>query len=233
MPEQILRWPGLGAPHGFETRDGTIAADLPAPIHRVRQVHGNIVHVLGPQSDHSAHAAAAIDDRPAGDALVTNVSGVALGVATADCVPVLLHDPAAGVVAAVHAGWRGVASRIVPETLRIMAAEFGCRAADCRAAIGPCVGAAVYRVGPDVCDGFAAAGIPDHVFSAPRVDADGRETRLCDLTAATRWQLEHGGLDSGAIWAAERCTAAENEVFHSYRRDGEAAGRMTAAIALV
>ncbi|NKB90280.1 MAG: peptidoglycan editing factor PgeF [Acidobacteria bacterium] len=232
MSDGLIRWPDLGTPHGFETRHGNLENTFTQPIRRVRQVHGNIVHFLDAAADTSPHTAASIEERPPGDALVTSASSLPLGVATADCVPVLLHDPVTRCIGAVHAGWRGIAARIVPAALEVMATHCGSRAVDCRAAIGPCVGRGVYRVGPDVLEGFASAGLPPSVFDAHAVDDTGRETALCDLAAAARWQLQTAGLVPDAVWVADRCTATEESRFHSYRRDGSAAGRMTAAIML-
>lgn len=232
MPEEILRWDGLGTPHGFETRHGDIGAALPGEVLRVRQVHGRVVHTIDGATPRAAYTSEAIAARPAGDALVTAERNLTLAVATADCVPVLLHDPANGVVAAVHAGWRGIAAEIIAATLDAMTARHGTSAARCRAAIGPCVGASVYRVGSEVIERFTTIGIPPEVFREPAANPDGTDSALCDLEATVRFQLQAVGVAADAIWSANRCTASETETFHSYRRDGAAAGRMSAAISL-
>ena len=234
MPEELLRWSGLGTPHAFETRHGDLTLELAAPLVRLRQVHGREVHVIRADTVLDGYVAAALEDRPAGDALVTSQRGLIVAVATADCVPVLLHDPVTGVVGAAHAGWRGIAAGVVEATLAAMAEEFGARAADCRAAVGPCVSATAYRVGAEVVEAFRALGLPPDVFRAGEQGREGAaQTRLCDLGQAVAWQLRHRGLAREAIWLANRCTFSEEAVFHSYRRDGEAAGRMTSGVALL
>lgn len=233
MREELLRWNGLRAPHAFETRRGELTTELPGRLLRLNQVHGSEVHVIRPDTVLDDYAAITAENRPAGDALVTATRGITIAVATADCVPVLIHDPVAKVVGAVHAGWRGIAAGVVAATLTAMVDKFGALSADCRAAVGPCVGAGAYRVGLEVCDAFRSVGLPEDLFRSPEHDAsDDSSTWLCDLGRAVAWQLRVGGLPDGAIWLANRCTFSEEDAFHSYRRDGAAAGRMTSGIAL-
>jgi len=233
MRDDLLHWDRLGAPHAFETRHGDLTSTLPGRLLRLRQVHGCQVHVIRSETALDDFCAAAVEQRPAGDALVTATPGLTLAVATADCAPVLVHDPVAGVVAAAHAGWRGIAAGVVGATLTAMIQDCGALAANCRAAVGPCVGAAAYRVGPEVSEAFRAIGLPEDLFRAPEFDENGKPTTwLCDLGRAVSWQLRESGLSAGAIWLASRCTLTEEEHFHSYRRDGEAAGRMTSGVAL-
>jgi len=232
--ETLLQADGFGTPHAFETRHGDLTSTLPSRLLRLRQVHGREVHVIRPDTRLDAYAAAAVEDRPAGDALVTATRGLTIAVATADCVPVLVHDPIAGVVGAAHAGWRGVAAEVVGATLAAMVAKFGTLPANCRAAVGPCVGPVAYRVGREVRDAFRAVGLPDDLFRDAENDADGEPASwLCDLGRAATWQLRDCGLNPASIWLANRCTVAEADVFHSYRRDGEAAGRMMSGAALL
>ena len=233
MSEALLHWDGFGTSHAFETRHGDLTAALPGVLLRLRQVHGSAVHVIRENTQLDDYCAAAVEDRPAGDALVTATHGITIAVATADCVPVLVHDPVAGVIGAAHAGWRGIAADVVGATLTAMSENFGALPANCRAAVGPCVGAAEYRVGPEVDEAFRAIGLPRDLFRAPEIDEDGGPTtHLCDLGRAVSWQLRDGGLSADAIWLASRCTFSEGALFHSYRRDGEAAGRMTSGAAL-
>jgi len=233
MPEALLVAPEFGTPHAFETRHGDVTSVLPGPTLRLRQVHGRAVHVIDGDTCVDDYQAEEIERRPAGDALITDLPGITLAVATADCVPVLLHDPAVGAIAAVHAGWRGIAAEIVPAAVAAMQTAFGSRPENCRAVVGPCVGPVAYRVGPEVSQQFSAIGLPLDVFRAAETDSAGKTTALCDLGRAATWQLRNQGIPASGIWLAGRCTVSEPELFHSYRRDREAAGRMTAAIALV
>ena len=166
---------------------------------------------------HQVHSACVVTNhgRPArgesGDALIENTPGIAIGVKTADCVPILLADPAHRVIAAVHAGWRGTAASIVQATIRAMGREFGTRPEDVHAAIGPSIGGCCFEVGPEVAREFG-------VIATGRVHLD--------LRGMNAKQLESAGLLSANISVAEECTKCRPAEYHSYRRDKEAAGRM-------
>jgi YfiH family protein len=140
-----------------------------------------------------------------GDALISD--RVAVSVRTADCLPVLLADERRNIVAAVHAGWRGTAARIVQAALR----EMGSDPRDVIAAIGPGIGVCCYHVGEDVARQF------------------GRESAGCvDLAAANFEQLRESGVER--IDVVKACTFCDAERFHSFRRDKENAGRMISFI---
>ena len=153
------------------------------------------------------------------DALVTAAPGRAVAVRVADCVPVLLAAPGRGVVAAVHAGWRGVARRIVAVAL----AEMGAPAGEVMAAVGPCIGACCFEVGDEVAVEIAAAA-SDAVVRRP----PGGPRPHVDLRAAVAWQL--GQLGVVAVEQVGGCTACEPARYHSFRRDGKVSGRMLGAI---
>lgn len=213
--------PGIG--HGFETRAGRLPEAGPRQIARLRQVHGNQVHVLDEGTDLRPYLRDAVEERPPGDALVTALPGLAVAVATADCAPILIADPQRRLVGAVHAGWRGVAAGVIEATLAAMRDRFGCDAGDCVAAVGPCVGAARYEVGAEVRDAFAGRGLSDSLFEPTRPGH-----WRCDLGGAVRQQLRLVGVPT--VDMLNRCTASEPQEFHSWRRDGAAAGRMLAGI---
>jgi polyphenol oxidase len=156
------------------------------------------------------------------DALTTNLPRVLLGVKTADCVPVLLGDPRAGACAAVHAGWRGTASGIVAVALARMGREYGTRAADVVAAIGPAALGCCYEVGPEVVEIFDTRFPAD----APAIftpTADGRA--LVDLHEANRCQLTRAGVLPDNVHAAPFCTMCRTDLFFSYRREKQRYGR--------
>lgn len=186
--------------HGF---GGRTSCNWPPPhASALKQVHGN--HVL------SATAPGACGE---GDALVTHTPGLWVGIRTADCVPILLADARQRRVAAVHAGWRGTVAEVAVQAL----AQMGSQPADVTAALGPAIGACCYEVGPDVAAHFTTT----------RPGPRGRPH--LDLIAANRHQLLRAGLPPTQIDAAPPCTQCGDD-FHSYRRDGEHAGRMVAAI---
>ena len=113
-----------------------------------RQVHGAGVRVAG-ATDRGSGAFCLDDAIADADALVTGTPGVVLAILTADCVPIVLHDPVAGVLACVHAGWRGTVAGVSAAALAAMCA-LGSRSSDVIAGIGPAIAAARYQVGPDV-----------------------------------------------------------------------------------
>jgi YfiH family protein len=148
-----------------------------------------------------------------GDALTTDRPGLALSVVTADCVPVLLAGPPGDPrIAAVHAGWRGIASGIIPATLQALGSPKGWTAW-----IGPAIGPCCYEVGDEVAEQVAAASTPEAVVQHP-----GGRPHL-DLVRAAAHQLEAAGV--GDIRVLPLCTRCEEARLSSYRREGKGGGR--------
>ncbi len=165
------------------------------------------------------HSASVLDAQPGcngqGDALVTGRRRLALAVVTADCVPVMLA--AGDRIAAVHAGWRGLAQSILPVAVERLEG-----AGPMTAWIGPAIGSCCYEVGPDVAERVRAA-------SSAGVVRDGRRGRPhLDLVAAAVVQLERCGV--GDVHVVEGCTRCQASRLFSYRREGPGAGRNVAAI---
>jgi YfiH family protein len=220
--------PGFGAPHCFGTKHftsrGTAAIDGRAMI-TARQVHKDGVLVVdGTRRDWGAlqDEASATD----ADALATASPECWIGVSTADCLPLLLHDPDRGAVAAVHAGWRGALMGVAPAALRCLIERFGARAGRVEAAIGPHIGACCFEVGRAVLDPLAA-GFPGWTRW---VDRRAGEKGYFDLRGFVRRQLEEMGMAPERIHAVDRCTRCESDLFSSYRRDGRAPRGMLSAI---
>jgi len=228
------------APHLFTTRQLELssASDVRrlgeavgAPdVVMLTQVHGRAVVVV--REGESLPAG-----RPEADVLVSNAPGVAIAVRAADCVPLLMADTRTGVVAAVHAGWRGTAARAAVAAVESMAAEFGAAAVDLVVAIGPNIGSCCYEVGPELVDAFAAAGheryLIDRWFLAPPPPRGSHERprmRL-DVAGANRDQLILAGVREENIHIAGVCTAMHLDVLTSYRAEKEQAGRIAGAIA--
>ena len=174
--------------------------------------------------------------RPQADGVVSDNPDVALAVRAADCVPLLLADPATGVVGAVHAGWRGTAAGAAAALVSALAREFGAKAGNLVAAVGPSIGACCYEVGPDVVDAFAAAGHPrylvDRWFVAPPPRrGSGERAALClDLAGATRDQLVLAGVREENIHLSRLCTAMHLDVFTSFRAENKRAERIAGVI---
>jgi YfiH family protein len=255
--------------HGFGTRIGLAKWDTPAavsanrakllaalgaakmPLATLRQVHSDVAHVIGARPAASSRA-----DIPSatGDAAITRHAGVMLSVQTADCVPILLADTRQRIVAAVHAGWRGTLARIAVKTLGRMQQEFGTRAQDVVAALGPAIGRCCYQVGPEVAQAFAAK------FPAAADWFDGPFARLAsgedqnwlpwltmmppghlpepervnlDLRAANRSQLLEAGVPARNVAVNSLCTRCHADLFFSYRREGAGTGRLIALIGIL
>ncbi len=155
------------------------------------------------------------------DALVTNAAHILLGVKTADCVPVILGDARTGACAAVHAGWRGTLASILPRALERLEKEFGTRAADVRAAIGPAAGACCYEVGAEVIEAFQTSfPTAGHLFTPTREG----HARI-DLQRANREQLLAAGVTAERVHTAPLCTICRTDIFFSYRREKKLYGR--------
>jgi YfiH family protein len=160
-----------------------------------RQVHGAGVRIVGP-ADRGSGAFTLDDAVPGTDALVTTSPDVVLAILTADCVPIVLHDPVAGVLACVHAGWRGTVARVPAAAVAAMQ-SLGSRPSDILAGVGPAVAPARYQVGPDVHQAVTQAFGP---AAASFIRPDTRPDRwLLDLWAANRHALVETGVPGPQI----------------------------------
>src|SRR5688572_15254269 len=166
---------------------------------------------------------------PPADAVATDDPDVALVVRVADCAPILLADRRRGVVAAVHAGWRGTLQRIAIEAVETMGRELGSNPGDLVAAIGPSLGACCGEMGEEVVDAFREAGHGDEALERWFSRAPGRRPHF-DLWRANRDQLRSAGLRPEAIHVSGLCTRTHPTMFHSYRAAGPGAGRMAGVI---
>lgn len=200
-----------------------VGSRSPTAFLSVRQVHGTDVLIL---------------DRPVRegqyfeggwDALITDQPGLAVTVRTADCVPVLIHDPVHGAIAAVHAGWRGAVAGIVPKTIAALAQRFGSHASSLRMAVGPSAGPCCYEVDEPVLTKLR------DVFPDWRVVVNGPHgpKGLLDLREFVRRQALVAGLAETAIAVANACTICHPDLFFSYRREGVVKNTMVSGIALV
>ena len=161
------------------------------------------------------------------DAVMTAERNLCIGVSTADCIPVLLYDPAHHAVCAVHAGWRGTLARIARKAVAGMSAAFGTRPSELKAVIGPGISLEHFEVGDEVYGQFAAAGFDLSAASSRRVKWH------LDLPAINRRTLVEAGLDEAAIAMSGICTYAACDDFFSARRLGIGSGRIFNGIMLV
>ena len=215
---------GSGVEAFSSRRDST----LPYPVICGHQVHGTEVAIVD-RPDLTR------EDLEGYDALITALPGLAVGVRTADCVPVLLYDPGKRVVAAIHSGWKGTVQKISPKALALLTQQFGCRPADIRAAIGPCIGVESFQVGAEVVDRFREQGFPmDEIgrFASGHPEIPMHDGHHIDLVRANLWLLEGSGIRPGNIQVAGIDTYRDTSFF-SARREGTACGRTINAIKMI
>lgn len=194
-----------------------------APDHlvTVHQVHSaEVVQIESPIS---------ANDLPRADGIVTSTPGIALGILTADCQPVLFADANAGVIGAAHAGWRGALDGVLESTVEAMEG-LGADRADITAVIGPCISQAAYEVGPEFLDSF--------------MDANPENSRFFANGEGDRYQFDLPGFSLSTLRALgireaewnRHCTYSDPDRFFSYRRSthlNEADyGRLIASISL-
>jgi polyphenol oxidase len=170
----------------------------PGDLVFARQVHGAGVRVVG-AADRGSGAFSLGDAVDGADALVTSSPGVVLAILTADCVPVVLYDPRAAVLACVHAGWRGTVAGVTAAAVAAMTG-LGARPARIVAGIGPAVAADRYQVGPDVHEAVTQAFGPAASFIHPDTRPGATRDRwLLDLWAANRHALRAAGVPDAQI----------------------------------
>ena len=242
---------GIGAPHGFTTRLGGVSKgeldSLNLGMHRgdersnveenykrlakaigfdleklvlTRQTHSDIVRKV------TFADASGLDNHsyPECDALITNTPETALIVFSADCTPVLFHDPVTGAVGAAHAGWRGTAAKIAAKTAKAMCDAYGCKPEDIRAAIGPNIGACCFETDADVPEAMVKAfGKTAESYIVPK--GNKYYVNLKELNALS---LREAGVTH--IEIAEECTVCQHHRFWSHRVTGGNRGSQGAVI---
>lgn len=201
------------------------AAGLPgAVLHLARQVHGSTVVEVPGEGDGRPGV-----PPPEADALVTRRSGHAVGVATADCLPILLAADRRA-CAAVHAGWRGLLAGVIGGAVgRLRERTAASTAVRVHAVIGPSIGPCCFEVGGEVAERFQARFPDSDGFLRPST-AGGKST--VDLPRAAVFALEEAGVAPENVSIAGLCTRCGDERLESYRRDHERAGRMIALVGL-
>lgn len=239
--------------HGFFTRGGGVSDGVYASLnggvgsddapHRVAENRARMAQALGvvperlltPYQIHSPDVAVAEepwthDARPRADAVVTRTPGLAIGVSTADCGPLLFADPQAGVIGAAHAGWRGAFTGVIEATLAAME-KLGADRSRIAAALGPTIRQPNYEVGPEFLTRFLAADPTNARFfqDSPRAGH-----AMFDLAGYIAERLQRAGVDNFEDLGL--CTYAEPDRFYSYRRTTQRGepdyGRHINAIAL-
>lgn len=185
---------------------------LPQQVAGAHQVHGDRVCLLEKAGQIEGY-----------DALITQQKNLFLTVTIADCTPVLIYDPVNEVIAAIHAGWRGTASRIVQKTVEKMHSKFHTEPSDCLAYIGTCIDECDFEVDEDVAMHFAKAH--------QRWD-ESHQKYFVDLKAANQTQLLALGLAPNQIEVSTYSTVRDNEHFFSHRKEKGKTGRSLAVIGI-
>ncbi len=157
------------------------------------------------------------------DALITRERGIVLAVSVADCTAILIYDVQNQAVAAIHAGWRGTAGRIVHKTLLEMETRFGTRAQDCFAFVGTCIDECSFEVGDEVSEAFES--------TFKRWDAE-RQKFFVDLKKANAAQLQDFGVPASQVSISPYSTVLNNEDYFSHRKGRGTTGRMMAVIGM-
>ena len=200
---------------------------LPYFVVTGHQVHGTRIAVV-------TDPATGRDELEGYDALVTDVKGCAIGVRTADCIPVLLYDPVKEAVAAIHSGWKGTLNRISQKTVFLMKDVFGTAPGDLLAVIGPGICRSCFQVGEEVVQYFKGNGIsiePIYSWEGPRQEGMKGGHHL-DLIEENRLLLMECGVPAANIQVSGICTYEDGRFF-SARREGSACGRNINAIRLL
>jgi hypothetical protein len=249
LTDDALAVPGVR--HGWFTRTGGVSEgvygslnagpgsnDLPERVaeNRARIAAGMGVgpsHLLSPHQHHSSDVLAVeapfSSGRPKADAMVTRTSGLALGILTADCGPVLFADPVNRVIGAAHAGWQGALGGVLENTVAAMEA-LGAARASITAVLGPTISRPNYEVGADFAERAMERDPASAAFFSPGASAGKRHF---DLPGCILMRLARAGV--AAHWTGH-CTYAEPERFFSFRRTTHAGesdyGRQLSAIVL-
>ena len=223
MYRELLRYSLGDGAEAFTSRRDSV---LPYPVIQGHQVHGDRIAVIDRPDLTRA-------DMEGYDAFICKLPGVAIGVRTADCVPILLYDPVQRMVAAVHSGWKGTVLKIAQKTIGLMKSDFGCLPEELRAVIGPAIGPDSFQVGQEVVEKFEEAGFPMSQVWSDRGPGDGSPMsggHHIDLFKANKWILEESGVRDIQVFDIDTFTDTS---FFSARREGTACGRNINAIKLV
>lgn len=184
----------------------------PSKLIIVNQVHGNDVFIIDKKTPLSQKVKA--------DAITTNLKGIAIGVLTADCAPIILSDPLNTAIAIVHAGWKGALKKIVQKTILSMNKKWGTIPRDIIAALGPCIGECCCNVNGAKVKQFKKAFSDYDKFIKPV-----KNSWMLDLKKANHIQLSYAGVLKKNIWIDKHCTSCKKDLFFSYRRDNKKTGR--------
>lgn len=220
---------GVSLPPYHSLNLGLHTGDDPQRVHINRQRFFNALNVpperlVFPQQVHGSRVVIATNPGivQSCDALITNQRNLYLTIQTADCFPLFIFDQRRQVVAVVHSGWRGTAANIAGKTVAAMIETFGCEPQNMIAALGPGVQQSCYQVDEQVARRFDSRYLKD----------DGPQHFLLDVQGAIIDQLATAGIPEEQTERDDTCTHCTEELYYSYRRDGQGSGRMMGVIGL-
>lgn len=193
------------------------------------QTHGSKVLVID-EDFMNTSASEKIDALYGIDASITHLKNIFLCATTADCVPVLLYDKQKQIVAALHAGWKGIVGGVIEHTILKMSEAYHCNPSDIVAAIGPSISQKNYEVGEELIVQFREAGFD--LSSASIVNPQTNKWHI-DLKSIVHHELVKLGVSSHQIETSSLCTFDESELFFSARRQSIVSGRMLSGIMLI
>lgn len=237
--KELERFPTLF--HAFLTRLGSAPLNLcgetedppaliaeefpfsPADLLLTQQVHGATVLAVAEED-----MAKIRQGHIPADAMVTNLKHLPLAILTADCLPIILFDPAKEVIGIAHVGWRGLLLRLPQKTIESMVKNFHCQPKEIKAALGPAIGPCCYYLGETIARQFH-----DHFPYFPDFSGERKEGGFwIDLTAAGSLALVEAGLQKENIYPRRICTCCHQELFFSYRGSGANCGRQLSLVML-
>lgn len=193
----------------------------PQDVYLPKQIHSDQIVEVTTQT--------VADELNGVDALITKTPGIAIGVMSADCVPILIADPVKRVIAAIHAGWKGTVLGIVKKTVLKMQDELGCNPHDMMAGIGPSICATNYEVGMDVIQAVRSSFPNAEKFLLPGKTND---KAYFDLWKANQFWLSSSGIPENQIETAGICTYENSEKFYSARYFRYKTGRFAGCISI-
>ncbi len=225
----------ISACHFFGTRELPEGLNPFVKIGEIVNGSARFPHIVSLQQIHSTRVVvidrsveAGVLSAGEGDALVTDQPELLLVVRTADCVPVLMLDSKAGVIGAIHAGWRGAVGGVVRETIQTCLAQFGSEVTHLHVAIGPSIGPCCYEVDSQVIEPLRRH-YPDWLGVLQDITA---EKGMLDLKKLIWHQILACGVPEHQVEQIEYCTRCREDLFFSYRREGKVNGTMMSGVML-
>lgn len=166
------------------------------------------------------------------DSVITDEPNIPLTITYADCTPVYILDPQRKAIAMIHAGWRGTLLQNCIATMNTMVEKFHTDPKNCLAAIGPSIGQCCFEVDREIADKFQNAYNRIKDLNLLITNYENNKSRI-NLWELNKWQLIESGIPEQSISVANLCTACNDKLFYSHRRDKGDTGRMTASIMLL